>query len=74
MKWVLMDLVVMYIVACADGIDSHTKGQRIVRALCWPVTLTNWFRFQPHQLHRLLNILWTVLIAGWFFSLLVDRL
>jgi hypothetical protein len=76
MKYLIMYLAMVYIVACADhtGEDEHTVEQRIVRAAFWPVTLTSWFSSQNGRLHRLLNILWCVLIAGWFLSLMADRL
>jgi hypothetical protein len=68
----------VYIVACADNVkdngDTHSFEQRIVRAAFWPVTVTSWFSSQNGRLHRMLNILWCVLIAGWFFSLMADRL
>lgn len=69
-------LAILYIVACADdcGDNCHTTNQRIARAIFWPLTVTSWFRTQNIRLHRLLNILWTVLIAGWFISLLADRI
>lgn len=78
MKFILMYLVMVYIVACADNIkdpgDTHPVLHRIVRAVTWPVTLTSWFSTQNIRLHRLLNILWTILIGGWFLSLMADRL
>jgi len=73
-----MNLLVTYIVACADSVDdrgdSHSTKQRLVRATLWPITLTGWFVTQNSRLPRLLNILWTVLIAGWLLSLVADRL
>lgn len=76
MKWLLIYLAMVYTVACADdvGDKSHKPYQRVIRAIIWPLTITSWFRSQNVRLHRLLNILWTVLIAGWFLSLMVDRL
>lgn len=75
MKYLLMNAVMVYVVACADGVDGkHSFWDRIGRALLWPVTVTSWFVTQNIRLHRLLNILWTILIAGWFLSLLADRL
>ncbi len=78
MKLVLMYGAVLYIVACADDVkepgDTHPFFHRILRALFWPITITSWFRTQNGRLHRLLNILWIVLIGGWFLSLLSDKL
>lgn len=77
MKWILLNLAAMYIVACADYTgheDTHTMGQRIIRIILWPFTLHSLFVFQDRKLYRLLNILWTCLIFGWFLSLLFDKL
>lgn len=78
MKYILLYLAMIYVVSCADDVtdhgDGHTIMQRIQRSIFWPVTLTNWFRTQNIRLHRTLNILWTLLIAGWFLSLMSDRL
>lgn len=72
----IINLVIMYIVACADDVGdaTHRAHQRVLRVVLWPLTVTSWFRTQNIRLHRMLNILWTVLIAGWFVSLLIDRL
>lgn len=78
MKWILMNLVIMYLVFCADDVDdcgdTHSSWERMARVFLWPITITEWFRSQNQRLHRLLNILWTVLIAGWLLSLMADRL
>jgi hypothetical protein len=78
MKYIFMYIALLYIVACADDVtdhgDTHSTRERIVRAILWPKTVTSWFRTQNIRLHRMLNILWCVLIAGWFFSLMADRL
>lgn len=76
MKFIVMYAMMLFIIACADdtGDESHTIIQRVLRALFWPLTLTSFFRSQNIRLHRLLNILWCVLIAGWFLSLMADRL
>lgn len=76
MKYVIINLVIMYIVACADdvGDDAHNIQQKILRAVFWPLTITSWFRSQNGRLHRALNILWLLLIGGWLISLMVDRL
>lgn len=76
MKWSLMYLAMVYIVACADdvGDKTHSLRQRVFRAAVWPLTLTSWFRSQNIRLHRLLNILWAILITGWLLSLMADRL
>lgn len=63
-----------YITACADDADkTHSPLQRVARVVAWPLTITSWFRSQNQRLHRLLNILWTVLIAGWLLSLIADK-
>jgi hypothetical protein len=73
-----MYAAMIYIIACADDIkepgDTHPWLHRVLRAVTWPLTVTSWFRTQNGRLHRLLNILWTVLIAGWLLSLLADKL
>lgn len=72
-----MYLSLMYIVFCADDVengDVHTIGQKIGRVILWPLTITSWFRCQNIRLHRMLNILWCVLIIGWFLSLMSDKL
>jgi hypothetical protein len=78
MKWVVMNFVIMYVIFCADDVnehdDWHTIGHRVLRAIVWPVTVTQWFRRQNIRVHRLLTILWILLVAGWFFSLMADRL
>jgi hypothetical protein len=78
MKYPLMYLGMMYITSCADAVsdygDKYTWGQRAINAVLWPLTLTSWFCSQNIKLHRLLNILWCVLIAGWLIALMADRL
>lgn len=78
MKFLLMYAAMIYIIACADDVkepgDSHPKLNRFIRAIIWPVTLTSWFRTQNCRLHRVLNILWTLLIGGWLLSLIADKL
>lgn len=76
MKYTLMYLALTYIVACADSVedDSHSLRHRLYRALLWPWTVTNWFKSQNQRLHRLLNILWVLLVSGWLISLMADRL
>ena len=76
MKWLAMYAAMLYIVACADDLDdkAHSKAQRLYRAAVWPLTITSWFRTQNVRLHRLLNILWAILIMGWLLSLMADRL
>lgn len=73
-----MNLLVMYIIACADDVDdpddSHTVAARAARVLFWPLTITEWFRTGNQRVHRLLTILWTILISGWLLSLMADRL
>lgn len=77
MKFFLMYLVLVYVVACADDVrepgDYHPLLHRIFRAVAWPVTITSWFCSQGVRLNRLLNILWTLLIIGWSLSLIADR-
>ncbi len=75
-KWIILDLMVMYLVACADdtGGNEHTVWERIGRVVFWPITVTNFFREQPQQLSRLLTITWVMLTVGWTLSLLADRL
>jgi hypothetical protein len=77
-KFLIMYAAIIYVVACADDVkepgDSHPWLHRIVRAVVWPLTITSWFRSQNIRLHRLLNILWAILIGGWFLSLMADKL
>ena len=75
MKYVIMHLVMVYIVACADYVDDPplSVNQRILRAFLWPITLTGWFTTHSIKLHRTLTILWIFLIAGWLLSLVADR-
>lgn len=74
----VMYALMVYIVACADAVQEpgnmHLVSSRVIRAVAWPVTLTSWFVTQNIRLHRLLNILWAVLIGGWFLSLVADKL
>ena len=78
MEYLIMYATVIYIVTCADADGEHEDNrfweQRFVRALLWPITVTQWFVTQNSRLHRFLNILWCVLILGWFLSLMADRL
>lgn len=78
MKWFWLNLLVMYVIACADDVDdpddTHTRPERIARVILWPRTITEWFRTGNQRLHRLLTILWTILISGWLLSLMADRL
>lgn len=76
MKFVVMNLAITYIVACADDEQDgeHTLLQRFIRAIFWPLTVTSWFRCQNGRFHKLLNILWAVLIAGWLLGFISDRL
>lgn len=77
MKWFYIYMAFWYIVYCAEDVpdfQDHTKTQKIIRATLWPITVTQWFRLQSQKLHRMLNILWCVLISGWLISLMMDRL
>jgi hypothetical protein len=77
MKFIVMYLIVVYVVWCADdveGDEDHSNFQRWIRSILFPITLTSWFRSNNERLHRLLTILWTLLIFGWGLSLLADRL
>lgn len=76
MKYFVMYVLMLYVVACADSVDDlcHSTKNRVLRGLFWPITLTNWFITGNMRLHRLLNILWCMLISGWLLSLLADRL
>lgn len=78
MKYLLMYFAMFYIVFCADNVkdygDTHSLPHRIIRGLVWPLTITSWFNSQSIRLHRMLNILWCVLIMGWFLSLMADRI
>jgi hypothetical protein len=75
MKFILMYSIVIYIVSCADDDDgSHNLLQRIVRSVLWPITITSWFRSGNERLHRMLTILWCILILGWLLSLIYDRI
>lgn len=78
LKYFLMYTIFSYIIACADDVNDsgndHSKKQRILRIIFWPLTVTSFFRSQNIRLHRLLNILWCVLIAGWLLSLMADKL
>lgn len=78
MKWFWMNLLIMYVIFCADDVnepgDSHSSLERIGRTIFWPLTITEWFRTNNQRLHRLLTILWTILISGWLLSLMADRL
>lgn len=77
MKYFLMYFVLLFIVACADSDcdygDNHSFTQKIIRAVFWPITITSWFKSQNGRMHRLLNILWCMLIGGWLLSLISDR-
>lgn len=74
-QYLVMYVVMALIVACADDLDdgSHTTPQRLIRVLFFPLTVLSWFRTGNIRLHRLLTILWTVLISGWLMSLIADR-
>lgn len=76
MKYLIIYAIFAFLVSCADdtGDEQHSASQRIARAIFWPVTLRSWFISQNGRLHRLLTIMWIVLIGGWFASLLSDRL
>lgn len=76
MKYTLIYIALFYVVACADSVegDQHSPIHRFYRALFWPWTVTNWFTSQNCRLHRLLNILWVLLVSGWLISLMADRL
>lgn len=78
MKFFVMYLVMLFVVACADSVDDHNDSHepewRVIRAIFWPLTMTSWFITGNQRLHRLLNILWALLISGWLLSLLSDRL
>lgn len=74
-QYVIMYTVMALIVFCADDLDdgSHTIIQRVFRTLFFPLTIFSWFRTGNIRLHRLLTILWTMLISGWLMSLIADR-
>lgn len=67
----------IYVIACADNVkepgNTHPRLKRLIRAILWPATLTSWFQTQNIRLHRVLNILWTLLIGGWLLSLMADK-
>lgn len=77
MKWLAINLTIMYMVSRADssGQDQgHTIIQKIFRAVLWPITVDSWFRTGNERLHRLLTLSWLFITVGWLMSLMADRL
>lgn len=80
MKWIALGYILLaYLVSCADDTGSPKNSSehlvvRTVRVVFWPITLNSWFRKQPIQLHRFLNLLWVSILSGWLLSLLADRI
>jgi hypothetical protein len=75
---VLVEATLSFIVFCADSVGDDTPRpvpQRLLRALCWPVTVTVWFthRTAP-KLARLGGIVWLAVTTGWLLSLERDRI
>src|SRR4051812_40886509 len=76
--WLLVELTVAFIVFCADSVgetEPRPPVQRLVRSLCWPVTLTRWFTHRNlAKLARFASVVWFLVTTGWLISLLRDRI
>lgn len=76
--WLLIETTLSFVVYCADSVGEESPrplAQRLLRAGCWPVTVTVWFthRTTP-KLARLGGIVWLAVTTGWLLSLERDRI
>src|SRR4051794_17318919 len=74
----LIEALLAFFVLCSDGVGEETSRpmtQRVLRAVCWPVTLWVWFTHRNlAKLARFGAIVWLFLTGGWLLSLEYDRL
>ena len=76
--WVLVWSTLGFIVGCADSVGEDPRrspAERVVRAVCWPVTLTRWFTHRNlAKLARFGAVVWFLVTTGWLLSLERDRI
>ncbi len=75
--WVLTELVLAFIVFCADSVGDEGRRplERITRAGLWMVTLTVWFTHRNAvKLGRFGAVVWFLVTTGWLLTLEFDRL
>jgi hypothetical protein len=78
--WLLVEATVALVVWCADSVDLAEDAprpwpQRMLRSVCWPVTLTVWFTHRNlPKLARFGAIVWLLVTAGWLVSLEHDQI
>ena len=74
----LVEGLLAFIVACADGVgedNARTPRERVLRALLWPATVWVWFTYRTlPKLARFGAIVWLMTTAGWLVALEADRL
>ncbi len=78
MFWLLAEATLAFILFSADSVAEDSRrpaGQRLVRAVCWPATLTVWFTHRNiPKLARFGAIVWLGVTGGWLVSLEYDRI
>ena len=75
--WVLAEVVLGFVVFCADsaGDDERPLFERLVRAVLWMVTLTQWFTHRNvAKLGRFGAVVWFLVTVGWLLTLEFDRM
>jgi hypothetical protein len=74
----LTELTIGFVVFCSDSVGEDPRrplSQRLIRAVCWPITLTRWFtRRNLAKLARFGAIIWLLVTTGWLLSLERDRI
>ncbi len=78
MFWVIAEATLAFVLFCADSVaeeSARPARQRLVRAVCWPATLTVWFTHRNiPKLARFGAIVWLGVTGGWLVSLEHDRI
>ncbi len=72
----LIELALATVVLCADasGEAERSRGERLLRALLWMVTLTRWLTHRNvAKLGRFAAIVWFLVTTGWLLTLEYDR-
>lgn len=72
----LVEATLAFVMFCADSVGDEERGriERLVRAVLWMVTLTNWFTHRNvAKLGRFGAIVWFLVTMGWLLTLEYDR-
>ncbi len=75
--WVLAEVTLAFLVFCADSVGEEERRplERLVRAVLWMVTLTQWFTHRNvTKLGRFAAVVWFLVTVGWLLTLEYDRM